>query len=219
MPQPIKDRLVDRRAYGTTCEVTGCLYPAHKLGRYCREHAKVNERTGHPLGTTIRYAEIKHLVKASRRYIRQNMDHPQIAEALAWLYDLINDPWRRRIDHVPRNATPKQRLGRWLDRFEDQRVHEIHALALVAGMYLHREMYPRDYRSDRHFQHQLAVRFLRMIRAPRVERWKDGKPYPRYDRIGVQLREYLCSLLQPRLGLLCEQMARLLSHHLLQKGT
>ena len=136
-----------------------------------------------------------------------------IAAALRWLYDLVYGP-RRRVEFLPRNATPEDRLGRWLDKMKDQEVHEVDALAMITALYLHREAYPRDFKSDRHFRHQLVVRFLRMVRAPRVEMWGGGKAIYRYDRITVAVREMLGQKLEGHLALLCLRMARILSEHL-----
>ena len=72
---------------------------------------------------------------------------------------------------------------------------------------------PRDFNSDRHFQHQLVIRFLRMVRAPRVEMWGGGSAIYRYDRIMVAVRELFGQRLEARLGLLCLRMARILQEH------
>ena len=73
--------------------------------------------------------------------------------------------------------------------------------------------HPRDFKSDRHFRHQLVIRFLRMVRAPRVEMWGGGSAIYRYDRIMVAVRELFGQRLEARLGLLCLRMARILQDH------
>ena len=103
---------------------------------------------------------------------------------------MIHGP-RRRVEFLPNRATPEERLGRWLDKMKDQEVHETDALAMIVAMYCHREAYPRDFKSDRHFGHQLVIRLLRMVRAPRLEAWGGGRPVYRYDRVTVAVREML----------------------------
>ncbi len=163
-----RERLSECRMSGRICEVRGCGLPTQKWGRLCSKHDKTEENTGHHSGRTIRVSELQPFLDLTRPYIRKNADHPAIAVALRWLYDLIHGP-RRRTEFLPRNATPEDRLGRWLDKTKDQDVHEADALAMIAALYLHREAYPRDFKSDRHFRHQLVIRFLRMVRAPRVD--------------------------------------------------
>ena len=68
-------------------------------------------------------------------------------------------------------------------------------------------------KNDRHFRHQLVIRFLRMVRAPRVEMWGGGSAIYRYDRIMVAVRELFGQRLEAHLGLLCLRMARILQEH------
>ena len=210
-----RERLAECRKADRTCEVSDCYFPTQKWGRLCDSHDKTEERTGHPDGRTIRVAELQPFIDLTRRYIKKHAEHPQIAEELRWLYDLIHGP-RQRIEFLPRGATPKQRLSRWLDRLADQNVHEVDALAMLVALYQFRETYPRDFKSDRHFRHQLVIRLLRMVRAPRLEAWGGGKAIYRYDRITVAVREALGERIESRLGLLCLRIARLLTPTLKQ---
>lgn len=219
MTTAVHQRLADRRASGATCDVQGCDYPQQKLGRYCERHDDTNQRTGHPLGKTIRASSIKPFVKMAKKYLEDNRDHPSIQGTLSWLYHLINDPSRRRLDYLSTRATPNQRLGRWLDKLRDQEVHELDALAVITAMYMTRELYPHDYKSDRHFLHQLVIRFLRLAPAPQQERWSDGKRMYRYDRITSGVRDRLGPLLQCKLSLICIQIARLLNRSIQDKET
>lgn len=208
-----QERLIDCRWAGRVCDVPGCGLPTDRWGRLCAGHDKREEQTGHPDGQTLRVADLQPFIDAARSYLKTNQDHAAITAALRFLYDLIHGP-RRRVEFLPRNATPEDRTGRWLDKMQAQGVHEVDALALVVAIYCHREAYPRDLKSDRHFRHQLVIRFLRMVRAPRVELWGGGRPFYRYDRVTVAVRELLGRRLEDHLGLLCLRLARLLTKHL-----
>lgn len=214
MPKTDHDaRLAECRRAGRVCEVRSCDLPADRWGRLCAAHDKREEQTGHPKGRTIRVAELQPFIGAARSYLQKNRDHPAIALALRFLYDLIYGP-RRRVEHLPRNATPEDRIGRWLDKMQAQEVHELDALARVVAIYCHREAFPQDFENDRHFRHQLVIRFLRMVRAPRKKRWGSGRAVYRYDRVTVAVREQLGDRLERSLGRLCLQLARMLTKHL-----
>lgn len=210
------ERLAECRLAGRTCEVSGCGIPADRWGRLCKRHNKREEQTGHPGGRTIRVKEIEPFIKTARRYIRANQAHPAIEKALRFLYGLINDTRLPVGEHLPRNPTPEDRMARWLQKMRDQGVHEVDALALIVAVYCHREWSPRDFKSDRHFRHQLVTRLLRMVRAPRVELWGAGKPIYRYDRVTVSVRELLGRQMAYHLDFLCNQLSRMLCQRLRQ---
>jgi len=208
MATECRKRLAQCRALNRTCDVRGCHMPTQKWGRWCDKHDKINERTGHPRGHTIRVATVKPLIKPIRNYIRENRDHPSIQQALLWLYELVYGP-RSRVQDIHRKSKPEDRLGRFLDKMKAQNVHEVDMLAIIVAMYLMRELYPNDFKTDRHFRHQIATRLLRMVNAPRKEKWGGGHAIYIYDRITVGVRELLGPHLETNLGLLCNQIARL----------
>lgn len=84
-------------------------------------------------------------------------------------------------------------------------------LTQIAALYLHRDLYPGDYRNDRHWRHQLVIRLLRMVRAPRTEMWGGGKPIYQFDAVTVGVRELLGPTIQDQAGNLCLRIARLLT--------
>jgi len=215
MNTAMRERLAVRHAQGITCEVQGCDYPVRNLSQCCKEHDLRNYRVGHPLGTTIRFSTIEPLVKVARRYLRDNQDHPAIHDATAWLYHLINDPRRKRVEYLTARSTPRERVDRWLDRLKNQGIHEVGVLAVIVGMFMLRDLYPRDFKSDRHFTHQLVNRVCRMVRAPRQERWGGGQPIYTYDRVTAGVKDRLGAMLQGKLSLISSQIARLLSQSIL----
>lgn len=160
---------------------------------------------------------IKPLVKVATRYIKDNQTHPTINAALTALYRLVNNPQRKRVKDLSPRSTVKDRIDRWLDRLADQGHHEVDMLATITAMFMHRELYPNDFKSGRNFNHQVVTRFLRMVRAPRRERWSEGKPIYIYDRITVGVRESLSTTLGTLVGPVCDGMGRLLTKSITEK--
>jgi hypothetical protein len=101
-------------------------------------------------------------------------------------------------------------LEHWRSRLKRAGIHDHELMSVVIAMYALREHDPRAFRSDRHFRHQLALRFLRKAPAPPVLKWRGGSGGLRYDRISVGTRELLARELESGIGLACFRMAKLL---------
>jgi hypothetical protein len=86
-------------------------------------------------------------------------------------------------------------------------------MAVVVAMYMLQEWEPRAFKSDRHFNHQFAVRFARKAPAPPAYKWRDGAGGLRYDRITVGTRDLLARELVGAIGVPCFRIAK----HLLTK--
>jgi hypothetical protein len=198
-----KNRLTGRR-----CEVQGCGLPVQKIGRLCDRHDGIEVRTGHPLGTTIRAGHISHFVKQASRYILANKDHVAIAACLQWLQEYVYGQ-RTRAPEVRPNASARERLSHWLSRLKQAGVYDYELMAVVVALYMLREWEPRTFRSDRHFRHQLALRFVRKAPAPPVLKWRGGAGGLRYDRVSVGTRELLARELEAAIGLICFRIAKL----------
>jgi hypothetical protein len=194
---------------GRRCEVQGCGVPVQKIGRYCERHDGVNQRTGHPIGTTIRAGQISPFVKRASQYIRKHQDHVAVAACLQLLREYVYAP-QSSVAHIHRSATPRQRLDHWLGRLKRAGVFDHELMSVVVALYMLREDQPHVFRSDRHFRHQLALRFLRKAPAPPVLKWRGGTGGLRYDRISVGTRELLARELESGIGLACFRMAKLL---------
>lgn len=207
MGTPARQRLEEVGGRWRLCDVQGCQRQTQKWGKYCEAHDNTNERTGHPDGYTVRVSTLKPYLDMASEFIRDHKGHPAIQAALRWLVVLVYCD-RPPVNHLGQNAPPHLRVNRWLDKMKKQGIRPEEMLAMIAAFYLLREDHPRDFKSDRHFNHQLVVRFLRMIRAPWSERWAEGKPYRRYDRVTVKVRELLSRQINEALGLMCLRMAR-----------
>jgi hypothetical protein len=197
------------RVMGRRCEVQGCGLPVQKIGRLCERHDGINQRTGHPLGSTILAGQIRPFVKRASRYIRKHKDHVAIAACLEWLREYVNAP-RPHAPEVRRNASAGERLSHWLSRLKRAGVFDHELMAVIIAMHMLREWEPRSFRSDRHFRHQLAIRFLRKAPAPPVFKWRGGAGGLRHDRISVGTRELLARELEAAIGLACFRIAKLL---------
>jgi hypothetical protein len=154
--------------------------------------------------------ELKPYLKRTSGYIKQHRKHAAIAEGIRRISDLVYGA-RRRDLQLRSNATPHERLSGWLDRLERSAVPPEELLSIVAAMFLYREDQPHAFRSDRHFRHQLAVRFIRKAPAPYSPLWRGGAGSKRYDRISVKTRDLLAGQLERSVGILCLSMARVLN--------
>src|SRR5688572_27240289 len=173
MSERLKESIRRNKASGRQCEVTGCFRPVQKIGRLCDHHDATEMRTGHPLGHTVRVEELRPYVAQVTRYIKQHRKHAAIAENVRRISELVYGSRRRNV--LPRsNATAHERLSGWLDRLERSAVPPEELLSIVAAMFLYQEDQPRVFKSDRHFRHQVAIRFLRKAPAPYSPRWRDG---------------------------------------------
>ncbi|TVM36579.1 hypothetical protein [Oceanidesulfovibrio marinus] len=199
-------RLDELRRNPRQCEVPGCYAFRQKLGRYCEHHDRVNERTGHPQGRVIRKGELRPYAARAAEFIKEQHQHRGVQAALEWITELLHnaeDP-----GELHRRSLPSQRVGKWFHKMHLAGITEEEVLATVVGMYLLRELDPRQFKSDRHFRHMLAIRVLRLVPAPFIQAWCQGEGRRLYHRIGVKMREHLADRLNAALGLLALRMAR-----------
>lgn len=209
MSDRLKATIKRNEASGRQCEVMGCHRPVQKIGRLCIHHDSTEKRTGHPLGHTVRVKELAPYLKLVSGYVRQNQAHPAIAETIRRTAELVYGARRRNVGRRP-NATPQERVSGWLDRLEGKRVSPEELVSIVAAMFYLQEDQPRAFKSDRHFRHQLAIRFIRKAPAPNSPRWWEGQGRKRYDRITVATRDLLASMLERAVGLPCLRIAQTL---------
>lgn len=178
------------------CQAQGCNQPARNFGSYCRHHDTRNAQTGDPNGITIKERDTRTLRRLSERMIRHHQDHPGVKSALEFLRSLTEVASTKAPAHIHANSSPADRLDRWLSQMHKSSVTPEDMLAMVVAMYALREDRPGLFRSDRHFNHQLAIRFLRLTPAPFAgERWCAGTARRKYDRISVGTRELLATIL------------------------
>jgi hypothetical protein len=180
-----------------------------KVGRWCDRHDHEAERTGDPLGKSILGGQVSPYIKRATRYIQANRDHVAIAAALEWLRSYVEHP-RVTTPAVHRNATARQRVDHWLSRLKRAGVHDWELMAVIVAMYALREHEPWVFRSDRHFKHQLAIRFCRKAPAPPAPNLRGGVSQRRYSRVTVGTRELLTRELEAGVGLVCFRIAKLL---------
>ncbi|QEX16843.1 hypothetical protein FRZ44_21380 [Hypericibacter terrae] len=208
MTTPIRQRLAECAAKARTCEVSGCHLPRQHFGKWCEAHDRRAQETGHPLGRTIRRREFEPFVKGARRYLDRHQDHPRIAKALSWLEALVYASGAAPAE-ITRKSTAHDRLLTWLVKLRRQEVSPVEMLAIAIGICAYREWSPQVFRSDRHFNHQLAIRVLRLARAERITTMHRGcHEYRRHDRITSGVRDLLSEALNRHVGVVALSVAR-----------
>ncbi|BAE52853.1 hypothetical protein amb4049 [Paramagnetospirillum magneticum AMB-1] len=188
------------------CEVPHCRDHARSFSRYCRRHDQRTTNTGHPEGTNVLRGEYKTLFLLAHQFITHHKEHPGIRAGLEWLGGMMADGRDPGTIHARSSAA--DRLGRWLHQMQTEGVTAEDMLATIGAIYALREWNPRRFLSDRHFDHQLAIRVLRLTPAPFSERWSEGKPKKVYDRITGPTRDLLSTRINAALGPLILRMGR-----------
>lgn len=190
---------------GRRCEVSHCHLPRAKVSRYCERHDLQEQRTGDPCGRTIRKHELRPYVALASSYIHEYRDHAAIKAALRWLSAFVyRDHPKYELRH---NATPQQRLTRFLARLKKSAVSPEEMLAACVAMYLKRAHDPLAFPSDKHLKHQLSRYFLRLAPAPYNMTYNQGRGAKKYDRITPATREYLYSRISETIGIACLNMS------------
>jgi hypothetical protein len=179
-----------------------------KFGRFCHRHDDKMTKTGDPRGRIIRKVEVQPFVALAKAYIVKHQGHPKVAEALTWIERLIYSSGPAPAPRV--KASPQDRVLRFLEKMRGKELDPVDALALVVAMFTYREFDPRQFRSDRHFWHQLAIRFLRQVTSGHKPHSKSGVMYCKYDGINVGVREYIGPALNRNLGVLSLTIARMI---------
>ena len=152
----LKRRLRERAAQGVKCDVAGCYAAVDNISRYCKTHRAQDSRTGHPNGQTIKKAWLEPFETETRLFIEDHKNHRGIDLALTWIERVINEADPPEIIH--NKTSPAKRTARWLQRMKAEGTYPEEVLARVVGMYSLRQFRPDLFRSDRHFNHQLAIR-------------------------------------------------------------
>jgi hypothetical protein len=147
------------------CSVDGCGFRREALGRYCNQHRKRLERTGHPaVARSIPVAAWKPLVELAASFVAEQLatqlPHPSIAAAVRWCDDELalarkrfNAPRRR--DRGPDAVDYAARLRRVSGRGLDGR--ELLARLIAANLADDRGHEARpQIKSDSHFMNQAA---------------------------------------------------------------
>lgn len=69
-----------------TCDWKHCGRARHKMSRWCIQHARTYERTGHPTAPAVRFGTWKPYLHQAERFIaeQQAAGHPGITAALQW---------------------------------------------------------------------------------------------------------------------------------------
>lgn len=193
------------------CEVAGCDLPRHGFGRYCRAHDRRAERTGDPEGQTIPHMAWRPYLVEARRFTSAQLlaDHAGIVAALQWCAEQLYGPQTastRRADA----ARPWSGYAVALGKAAKRGVEPDDLLCRVVAAYLARRLSPHWFRSDRHFDHQLARLFLRP--APPAGRTEEplaadqeAPSSPR--RVGVRVCEYTARRIKGAIGLLAMRAA------------
>ena len=206
----IRETIAINLQRGRSCEVPSCGLPRAKVSRYCERHDLHEQRTGHPLGRSIRKHELKPYIALVSRYIGTYRDHPAIQAALRWLQAFV---YRDHPHYTLRHGSPpEQRLTRFLARLKKSAVSPEEMLASCVAMFLMREHDPLSFPSDKHFRHQVSRYFLRLAPAPFNMTYRGGRGAKMYDRITPGTREYLYSRLSETIGIACHNMSKAIYH-------
>lgn len=187
---------------GKNCDVPGCFLPVSKFSRYCGRHDLINERTGHPLGYTITKGKLRPYLEEARRFLALHRDHPGIEDTLkwfGWFMATANPPSR-----IHTRSSASARFEWWRAALHKAGAAPEELLAVLLGMFLLQEHEPRAFKSDRHFQHQVVVRLLRLAAPGRDSRGRQQR-----NRITVGVREALAQIMvTSRLGGFCLRIVR-----------
>lgn len=211
MTTPIRARLAECYAKARTCEVSRCHLPRQHFGKFCERHDRRAQETGHPLGATIRRRQFEPFIKDAQRYLSQHQDHPRIADALGWIEQLIYATGPEPVGITAKSST-HDRLLRWISKLRRQEASPLEILALIVGIWALREWSPQVFRSDRHFNHMLAIRVLRIVKAERVTTTNRGThDYLKRDRITSGVRDLLSEALNRNVGVVALSIARKLA--------
>jgi len=187
------------------CAVPRCGRPVRHVSSYCRRHDDTNTDTGHPEGRTILPREIATYRAQALTFMDRNYDHPAVVAALEWIGELIADTAPR---DFKRARDPASKLALWTRIMRDGFVDRTEVLATVLAMYALRHDRPHEFKSDRHFAHQLSNRVLRL--ASRVKGRTEHHVGYRCDRISVPVREYLARRIMVAIGATAERAARVI---------
>lgn len=188
------------------CEVPGCYYPVRNFSKYCARHGQIAERTGDPRGKTVLLARFRPWIKAARKIIRDQLakGHPGVTNCVGWIDKYLAAAEKPR-QRLYRWNTITERANAWLANLHENGVDGVDVLATVAGMMLLRDVDPRVFVSDQHFDHQVIVRVLRLAAAP----FTDSRGKQRYDRIPTKVRQYLAGpLVKSANGVMAMRIAR-----------
>ncbi|WP_415717273.1 hypothetical protein [Maridesulfovibrio sp.] len=202
MSTPSRIRLAQCRTSRRTCDVPGCYKPSQKWGRYCETHDDRCQRTGHPQGHTVGKRELSPYLSSVNRFIEEHEHHPAIEGACNVLQRLLDSARPKRVRSG--EMAPWQRTNNWLVHLRENKVTPQEMLATIVAMFLYQELDPANFRSDRHFRHQLVVRLLRLAPTKR-----DHATRFRQDRITVGVRDFLSErLCHSKLGALALRIAK-----------
>ncbi|MGE4555566.1 MAG: hypothetical protein AB7D07_01970 [Desulfovibrionaceae bacterium] len=201
MSTPIKERIQETK--GRTCEVPFCFNETHRFGRLCSYHENIEQRTGHPLGSTIRKATLRPYQQWAMSWLDENRgeENEALRKMLEVLETILN---QAKPMSILDPGTPGQRLNDWLHALHSSGVAPLEIVATMTGMFLMQELEPGLFKSDRHFGHQVAVRVFRLAPAPTG---RTGRQ--RYSRITTRTRDRFMELfVRSRVGANCLAFSR-----------
>lgn len=189
-----RERLAQRA--GKPCSVQGCPYTVSKFSQYCDHHDRVNERTGHPQGTTVTIGQLRPYRKIAMDFLVDHLDHSGVKSARDFLVRFLSGV-AKPPRYTGRRMPPWERLKYWRHSLWTSGVDPLDILAVIVGMFLLRYYGAKTFKSDRHFWHQTTIRVLRLSKS-----MKDaGAGHNYHKNITVGERETFTDILK-RTGLM-----------------
>ena len=215
MATSLSTSLAKRR--GMTCSVHGCTDPVKRLSNLCQHHETRQQDTGHPLGTTVTKRELAPYVEAAEAFIVRHANHKGIIAALAWLDALVKTSSYRPVT-ARSKSTQLDRIGNLLCRYREI-IPPHRILAHVFGVYAMREVTPHRFKSDGHFDYQLARRVLRITTARYTINLQTGKAETKSERFPLPVARAFASMLKTALGVLALRAGREIAQHMTTQPT
>jgi len=178
----VRERLNKR--VGKRCSVLGCCHGVNKFSQFCKHHDQVNQRTGHPLGSTITKGQLSSYMDAAREYLGEHQTAQAIVSARNLLVNYLSNAKPRR--YLSPKAPAWQRIEVWRHRLWVSGVDPVmDILAVIVGMYLLQYYDSRAFKSDRHFWHQMVIRIFKLSKA----RKDAGAGHTYHRRVTVRERD------------------------------
>jgi len=224
------DRRLNRRGWRQrsaenekeSCVAPGCGWRRKALGRYCEDHRRNLERTGHPLvGRSIPQDEWKPFVEAASAFVSAQLatepPHPSIVAAVSWASEELTRAHARQGEARRRGTEQAgveyaSRLRRVSSRGLDGR----ELLARLIAAYLIDDRGHADrprFKDNDHFAHQAARLLLHRARIGRLA-WRRQAafdlreaPIHAYHDPNIRTRRYAFHRLNGAIGVVARAAA------------
>ena len=187
-----------------TCDWKHCGRARHKMSRWCIQHARTYERTGHPVATAVRFGTWRPYLDQAEKFITQQeaAGHPGITAALQWCAEELFHQGPAILWANPKRPSTGYRVALNRCRKHGVEPHDLLARAISVELADDRGEAARPiFASDLHRIHQGAKLFLYHV--PRPTKTSDpAMQTSTYQRVRWRVREYAHQRVNAAIGLL-----------------